>query len=273
METVLVRPERTGTTWDPVAMSTFVVTGSASGIGRATRLRLEQDGAEVIGVDLDDAEIVADLSTSAGRELASSRVAELAPDGLDGCVAAAGIGPHERPVERIVAVNYFGAVAVLAGVADLLAGRGGVAVAVASNSAGITPVDPPDVLAAMLDGDEPRALDLARSMHGAVLYGASKRALTTWVRRSSESFGRSGVRLNAVAPGPVRTPLLQGSIDDPELGPLVDALPVPWGSAPSEPEQVAGIIAFLLSDASAPVHGSVLFADGGTDAMMRSDAL
>jgi NAD(P)-dependent dehydrogenase (short-subunit alcohol dehydrogenase family) len=254
-------------------MSTFVVTGSASGIGRATRRRLEQDGAEVIGVDLHDAEIVADLATRDGRELALAGVAELAPAGLDGCVAAAGIGPHERPVERIVAVNYFGAVAVLAGLRDLLSDRDGVAVAVASNSAGITPVDPPDVLHAMADDDESRALDLARSLHGAVLYGASKRALTGWVRRSAATFGAKGVRLNAVAPGPVRTPLLQGSIDDPELGPLVDALPVPWGRAPSEPEQIAGIIAFLLSDASAPVHGSVLFADGGTDSMMRPDAL
>ncbi|MFN7149858.1 MAG: SDR family NAD(P)-dependent oxidoreductase, partial [Microthrixaceae bacterium] len=197
-------------------MSTFLVTGSASGIGRATRLRLEQDGAEVIGVDLHDAEVVADLATADGRELALSSVARLAPAGLDGCVAAAGIGPHERPVERIIAVNYFGAVAMLAGLAELLAARRGVAVAVASNSAGITPVDPPDVLQAMIAGDEPRALDLARSMHGAVLYGASKRALTTWVRRSAEPFGGNGVRMNAVAPGPVRTPLLQGSIDDPE---------------------------------------------------------
>lgn len=254
-------------------MSTFVVTGSASGIGRATRRRLEQQGADVIGVDLHEAEVVADLATVAGRALAVSAVAELAPAGLDGCVVAAGIGPHERPVERILAVNYFGAMRVLDGLEDLLAARRGAAVAVASNSAGITPVDPPDVLEAMLADDETRALDLAASMHGAVLYGGSKRALTTWVRRNSQRWGARGVRLNAVAPGPVRTPLLQGSIDDPELGPLVDALPVPWGPSPSEPEQMAGIITFLLSDASAPVHGSVLFADGGTDALMRPEGL
>jgi NAD(P)-dependent dehydrogenase (short-subunit alcohol dehydrogenase family) len=254
-------------------MSTFVVTGSASGIGRATRRRLEAQGAEVIGVDLHDAEVVADLATASGRELALSSVAALAPAGLDGCVVAAGIGPHERPVERILAVNYFGAVGMLDGLEELLATRRGVAVAVASNSAGITPVDPPDVLEAMLADDEPRALDLAGSMHGAVLYGGSKRALTTWVRRHAQRWGERGVRLNAVAPGPVRTPLLQGSIDDPELGPLVDALPVPWGPSPSEPEQMAGIITFLLSDASAPVHGSILFADGGTDALMRPEGL
>jgi hypothetical protein len=67
------------------------------------------------------------------------------------------------------------------------------------------------------------------------------------------------------------TPLLQGSYDDPELGPLVDALPVPWGTPPFAAAGIARVIDFLLSAASAPVHGSILFADGGTDALLRPD--
>jgi NAD(P)-dependent dehydrogenase (short-subunit alcohol dehydrogenase family) len=67
------------------------------------------------------------------------------------------------------------------------------------------------------------------------------------------------------------TPLLQGSYDDPELGPLVDALPVPWGAPPFAADRIARVIDFLLSPASAPVHGSILFADGGTDALLRPD--
>jgi nucleoside-diphosphate-sugar epimerase len=48
-------------------MGTIVVTGAAGGIGRATRARLEADGHRVIGVDVRDAEIIADLGTAAGR--------------------------------------------------------------------------------------------------------------------------------------------------------------------------------------------------------------
>jgi enoyl-[acyl-carrier-protein] reductase (NADH) len=46
---------------------------------------------------------------------------------------------------------------------------------------------------------------------------------------------------------------------------------VPWGEPPFAAEAIAQVIAFLLSPASAPVHGSVLFADGGTDALLRPD--
>jgi NAD(P)-dependent dehydrogenase (short-subunit alcohol dehydrogenase family) len=252
-------------------MGTYVVTGSASGIGAATRLLLEEEGHAVVGVDVRDAEVVSDLSTADGRAAALDAVSLAAPGGLDGCVVAAGIGPHTRPVELILAVNYFGAVDLLDGLRDALVARSGTAVAVCSNSAGIIPVEDPNVLEAMAAGDEARALELGGVLHGAVAYGASKLALGRAVRHRSQEWGAAGVRLNAVAPGPVRTPLLQASIDDPELGPSVDALPVPWGSHQAAPEQVAGIIAFLLSTASAPVHGSILFADGGTDAVLRPD--
>jgi len=252
-------------------MGTFLVTGSASGMGRAIRELLVGQGAEVIGVDQVDADVVADLATAAGRADAVAAARCLATDGIDGCVVAAGLGPHERPVERIVAVNLFGALGVLDGVLDLLASRGGTAVAICSNSAGITPIDVPGLLEAMAAEDEPTALRLAAGAHGAVAYGASKLALGRALRRRVGRWGGAGVRLNGVAPGPVRTPLLQGTLDDPELGPLVAALPVPWGEPIAAPIQVAGIVAFLLSAASAPVHGSILLADGGTDALLRPD--
>lgn len=252
-------------------MGTYVITGSASGIGAATRQLLESEGHTVIGIDIRGVEVVADLSSAAGRTVAVAEVARVAPQGLDGCVVAAGIGPHTTPVELILAVNYFGAIALLDGLRDALAARSGTAVAVCSNSAGIIPVEDPRVLDAMAAGDESEALELGALLHGAVAYGASKLALGRAVRHRAEAWGAVGVRLNAVAPGPVRTPLLQASIDDPELGPSVDALPVPWGPHQATPEQMASVIAFLLSPESAPVHGSILFADGGTDAQLRPD--
>lgn len=252
-------------------MGTVVITGAASGIGAATRQLLEDEGHTVVGVDVREAEVEADLGTAEGRTLAVNEIHRIAPDGLDGCVVAAGIGPHSQPVASIVAVNYFGAIEVLDGVFDLLAAGAGTAVAVCSNSAGITGSDDPAVLEAMAVHDEERALELAAGLEGFVAYGASKLALGRAVRRRAATWGQAGVRLNAVAPGPVATPLMQATLDHDELGPLARALPVPWGEHPVDPGRTATIITFLLSPASIPVHGSVLFADGGTDALIRPD--
>lgn len=256
-------------------MGTHLVTGSASGIGAACRRHLEADGHTVIGVDRHDAELVLDLATGEGRAALVGQLEQLAPDGLDGAVAAAGIGPHERPLSCIVATNLFGALATIDAVAAPVARRGGAAVVICSNSAGLTPVEDPallDALDAESEGTACARIDeFDGPLMGAVAYGASKAALGRAMRRRAGHWGAAGARLNAVAPGPVRTPLLQGSHDDPELGPLVDALPVPWGTPPSEPDDIARIVVFLLSARSAPVHGAVLFADGGTDAVVRPD--
>src|SRR5262245_33607455 len=75
-------------------MSPVAVTGAASGIGAAVRRRLEDAGGTVIGVDVRDAEVVADLATAAGRAEAVAGVRARAGNRLDGLVACAGLGPH-----------------------------------------------------------------------------------------------------------------------------------------------------------------------------------
>src|SRR5262245_41260929 len=96
---------------------TVVVTGSASGMGAATRARLEAGGDRVVGVDLRDAEVVADLSTPAGRDAAVAGIAERTGGVVDGLVTWAGIpGLTETPGSLVASVNYFGTIAVLEGV-------------------------------------------------------------------------------------------------------------------------------------------------------------
>jgi NAD(P)-dependent dehydrogenase (short-subunit alcohol dehydrogenase family) len=75
-----------------------------------------------------------------------------------------------------------------------------------------------------------------------------------------------------VAPGPIDTPLLAGGLDDPVLGPLIEALPVPVGRR-GTPVEIARAVEFLLDPANGFVHGSILFVDGGSDAMLRPDSL
>ena len=202
----------------------------------------------------------------AGRE-ALAEVAELAGSRLDGLVVCAGLGPQVQPTEMIAHVNYFGALDVLDGMLPLLAeGEAPAAVVVSSNSASLTPAHE-ELLGLLLDGDEERACACAAMLDGATVYGMSKLALTRAMRRRAGAWGKAGVRLNAVAPGPVDTPLLAGGLEDPVLGPLIEALPVPMGRRATAAE-IAAAIGFLLDPANSYIHGSVLFVDGGSDALL-----
>lgn len=83
-------------------------------------------------------------------------------------------------------------------------------------------------------------------------------------------MGALGIRLNAVAPGPVDTPLHQASLDDEQLGPATRAFLPPLKPI-FAPIEIAQTIAFLLSPQASAIHGAVLFADGGMNAKLRPD--
>ena len=249
-------------------MRVIAVTGSASGIGAALCARLETAGERVIGVDRRDAEVIADLGCGDGRAAAVA-CAEAACDGrLDGLVACAGVGPQVAPASAIVSIDYFGAQALLAGLRSSLAVA---AVAVCSNSSTLPGADGP-LAAACLAGDEEDARRLALARGGHPACAGAKLALGRWVRRSAPGaeWAGAGVRLNAVAPGAVLTPLLQDWLEHPVFGPAIRSFPIPTGAF-GAPEQVAGAIAFLLGPDAAFCCGSVLFVDGGTDALLRPD--
>ncbi len=251
-----------------------MVTGSASGMGAATRARLEQGGERVIGIDLHDAEVLADLGTAAGRRAAVQAVGELAGDAIDGLVTWAGLpGMTGSAGSALVSVNYFGTVALLDGLRPLLAGGARpAAVAVSSNASTCQPGVPADVVDACLAGDEDAARAAADAAGAVSTYPATKIAIARWVRRQAPTAGwaGAGITLNVVAPGAVETPLLQASREDPTIGPFVDAFPVPVGRHGS-PEELAAFVQFLLGPDARFFCGSVVFVDGGTDALLRAD--
>src|SRR5436190_21982373 len=97
---------------------TYVVTGAASGIGRATSELLVERGHRVIGVDLHDTDVNVDLATAEGRADLVTRVTDLSDGSIDAIIANAGLA---KPVAAVVAINFFGAVATLTGLRPLLA--------------------------------------------------------------------------------------------------------------------------------------------------------
>ncbi len=252
-------------------MGNIVITGAASGIGRAIADQLEAEGHTIIGVDIQASDITADLSTAEGRTAAVQAIREATADGLTGLVACAGVGSHVPNNTLITAVNYAGAVDLVEGLRGHLAEQRAAVVLVSSNSAPM-PTNP-DFVDALLDGDLEGACKLAESMQGQPVYSGTKQALTRWMRRNTAAYAADGVRMNAIAPGYTRTPLSAAAENDPTYADAIKQFiaSIPIGR-PGEPQDMADAVSFLLGERAGFICGSMLFIDGGHDAVMRPDA-
>ncbi|GAA4627207.1 SDR family NAD(P)-dependent oxidoreductase [Cellulomonas oligotrophica] len=238
------------------AGQTVVVTGAGSGIGRATASRVAREGGRVVAVDL----VAAGLDTLVAELPAADVVPVQAditdPAGVGAVVAAvdgrvdalanvAGVMDDMTPLhevqdavwERVFAVNVDGAFRLTRALLPLMlaAGRGSV-VNVASEAA-------------------------LRGSAAGVAYTASKHAVVGLTRSSAHMYGPSGVRVNAVAPGPVLTGIesrFASPLGRERIGVAMAAMP-----AVAEAAQLAASITFLLSDDGTNVNGAVLPSDGG----------
>ncbi len=251
-------------------MKTYAITGCATGIGAELKKIIESQGNRTISVDLKDADITADLSTQEGREKAISGICNAAPEGLDGVITVAGLGPTVEDWPLIVSVNYFGSRAIIESLKDLLVKKKGTGVIVSSNSAALPNANEDLVKVMLEENDEEKSREMIKSLSGYDAYAGSKLALTRWMRRIAPVWAGEGVRLNAVAPGATMTPLLQQGLDHPEYGDAIRGFTVPTGDF-GTPEQIANVIVFLLSEQASFCCGSVFFVDGGTDALFRPD--
>jgi NAD(P)-dependent dehydrogenase (short-subunit alcohol dehydrogenase family) len=252
-------------------MKTYALTGGASGIGAAIKQHLVDQGHKVISIDIRDADIESDLSTPEGRSAAIEAVLAAASAGLDGFVACAGVGTHVKNLGLIPSVNYFGAMDLVEGLRELLMKKAGSVVLISSNSA---PMDTDArYVDALLAGDEAQAKERTTAMNGQTAYSGSKQALTRWMRRNNADYAGQGIRMNAIGPGYTRTAMTAAVEEDPVYGPaiknFVATIPL---KRPGQPEDMAQAVSFLLSDAASFISGSMLFVDGGHDAMFRPDS-
>ena len=254
---------------------TYVVTGSASGIGLATKKKLEALGSKVIGVDIHDADVIADISTEAGRKDAADQVLALSEGVIDVVIANAGSGKSEA---KTVSINFFGATRLITLLHPALEKSGSPRVVATSSMASLMKVD--DLLVdLMLAGQETEAVARAESLvkqgGGAegMIYSSTKRALSRWIRREciKDEWAKSGIPMNAVGPGIVRTPMVAEMIATKEgRDGLAKVVPMPLHGY-LEPESVADLIIWLSSEANSHVTGQTIYIDGGSDAVLRGD--
>jgi NAD(P)-dependent dehydrogenase (short-subunit alcohol dehydrogenase family) len=247
-------------------------------MGHEVARKLRDAGNTVIGVDIKEADIVADLSTPGGRRAAADGVLAASGGKLDGAVLAAGVGPTPGAgrLHLIAQVNYLGVVDLLEAWRPALAATDRAKVVVfSSNSTTSTPLVPTRAVRALLAHDAEkavRAVKLFGKAAPAMAYAASKIAVSRWVRRHAvtREWAGAGIRLNALAPGAIMTPLLEKQLSTPAEAKVIRSFPVPIGGF-GEAGQLADWVVFMLSDAADFLCGSVVFVDGGSDAYFRAD--
>jgi len=251
-------------------MGTYVITGGASGIGAAIGAQLQNEGHRIVVVDIQQADIVADLSCAEGRAAAIAAIKRATHNELTGLVTCAGIGSHIPNQGLIAAVNYFGSVDLIEGVRPMLSDHRASVLLISSNSASMT--TNPEFVDALLADDEINATRIAATMASQPVYSGSKQALTRWMRHHSQAYAAQGIRMNAIAPGYTRTPLSAAVENDANYGAaikqFIDSIPI---VRPGMPQDMADAASFLLSDKASFICGAMLFIDGGHDAMLRPD--
>jgi len=251
---------------------TFVITGAASGLGEAAAVRLMAKGHSVIGVDLRGSDINVDLGTAQGRQAMVDQVSAHAPDGIDGVLASAGTSDFSQP-GLVVAVNYFGATATIEGLHPLLRGPGARCLVVASCAVLVSSPEILEVQDACLRGDEAGAIALGDAYGTPAAYPGTKRALTLWAREKAvkQEWAGSGKLINILAPGVVRTPMVERTLANPESAAILKANSPIAVDAYADAPVAAELIDFLLNFEGNYIVGQVFFLDGGTEVLKRPD--
>lgn len=221
-----------------------VVTGAGSGIGKATAARLRRDGARVFGVDrAGDVELRLDVTEAGASDRIVSAAIE-AMGALDGVAACAGIARGE-PLETHDDAYWDLVLAVNVSAVFRLA-RAAIPALRASGRGRIVTIG-----SVMSSFGAP----------GLVAYSASKHAVLGMTRAMAAELGPDGITVNCVQPGAIATPLTAEVFSNPDYAGF-------WTNKAAlgrlgQPEDIADVIAFLMSDDARFVSGHGMLVDGG----------
>jgi NAD(P)-dependent dehydrogenase (short-subunit alcohol dehydrogenase family) len=235
---------------------TAIVTGAGAGIGLATALRLAGEGARVIAADISAERLAALDARAAGaivtvvgdlsREQSVQAVVAAAAGRIDVLANVAGIMDAFLPAaevddatwERVMAVNVTALMRLMRGALPLMVAAGKGAIVNIASEAGL------------------------RGSAAGFAYTTSKHAVVGMTRSAAFMYAKDGVRVNAIAPGGVRTSIegsMKSALAIERQGPLLRTLVPP----PAEADDIAAAIAFLASDDARNINGAILPSDGG----------
>ena len=239
-----------------------IITGSTKGIGRATAILMAQEGAKVVitGTTEEAGSEVVSIIKEAGGDAFFQKTDVTSAEALDALVKAAldhygkidilvnnaGIGGSlanmnqitDAEWDKVLATNLTAAFQIMKLVIPVMENNGGGTIvnvaSMASTAAG----------------------------RGGIAYTTAKHGFLGLTRQISLDHGHTGLRINAVLPGPINTQMIARILEMPQH-PLNMKIKMSPSGRPGEPEEVAKAIAFLASDESSYIHGASLAVDGG----------
>ncbi|MBF8721779.1 coniferyl-alcohol dehydrogenase [Pseudomonas guariconensis] len=239
----------------------IVVTGASSGIGEETARQAKSAGANVIAVDINPPKIDVDYFYQvdlASKESLDGLLAAL-PSNIDGLANIAGL-PPTKSVESVIKVNLVGLKYLTLGLIPKLSD--GASIVNLASLAGLGWASSIAEIKASesLDFDTVNTFCERYQIQGARSYFFSKEAVIAWTIQNRWTWRERGIRINAVSPGPVQTPIFQDFIDTLGARAAEDMLTM---DRPGLAEDIAPVVMFLLSEASRWIRGSNIPVDGG----------
>ncbi|WP_299411880.1 coniferyl-alcohol dehydrogenase [uncultured Sulfitobacter sp.] len=254
-------------------LSTYAVTGVASGIGAQLARILKEQGHTVIGFDIHKTQTNIDrfipLDLSDPSSIATAAAAIDTP--LDGLCNNAGLPPRDGLEAAILQVNFLGTRAFTAAmVPHMRAGASIVNMASRAGHGWPTGVEQVKRLSALTSTSQLAAFIAAEGIDATRCYNLSKEAMILWTVAESEAMVNRGLRINSLSPGGIATGILadfQKAFGDKM------ARNVARAGRPGAPEEIAQIAAFVLSPAANWLKGADIAIDGGMGSFNQSDAM